>query len=138
LPTGRQLDQQETPTTPTTNSLFSSGTSSRAGERERVFSTLLELEHEGQNCQHCDHWREWDRLSLEFRWNDKTFKPGNTNLPGWSFLLLGIIDGLRRYIEESQFDETNEMNSNKPFRAAEPHTGVQCSCECHASRKILG
>ena len=46
LPT-RQLDQQETPTTPTTNSLFSSGTSSRAGERERVFSTLLVLEHEG-------------------------------------------------------------------------------------------
>jgi len=46
LPT-RQLDQQETPTTPTTNSLFSSGTSSRAGERERVFSSLLVLEHEG-------------------------------------------------------------------------------------------
>jgi len=60
---------------------------------------------------------KWDRFSLSFRWNEKTFRPGNTNLPGWSFLFLGIIDGLKRYLQESQFDEINEMNGNKPFRA---------------------
>jgi len=78
----------------------------------------------------CQHYRGWKtkriRLSVlplcrRRLWQfslgfNCTVRPRNTNLTGGSFLFLGIIDRLNHCWYESQFYDSNEFDSNQPFR----------------------